>query len=222
MTVPTNFVATSGTGAAPITADNFNTLVQTVATVASLRGFTGVSGMEIELQGYSAPNDGGQGQFYWNTTTGTDDGGVTTVVPNGSTSGCWSRLGKNYTFSNVPIGSAVALTSNTPANITSITLAPGTWLIWGNLGTEPASSTTTSGIQATISSASATLPTYPNGGGGQAINVTFATGPTGQIISAGMLRVSITVSTTYYLVAQVNFATSTMTAYGFLGAVPSA
>lgn len=221
MTVPFNAIATTGTGAAAITADGFNTYVQTVATVSTLRGFTGVSGMEIELQGYSSPNDGGQGQFYWNTTTGTDDGGVTTVVPNGSTSGCWSRLGKNFVSSSIASGSAVSLTSGVPANVTSITLQPGTWLLWGNIVTAPAGSTTTSSVTASISTNSATNASTPNGGAFAAYSSSVSGGAV-VALPTGFIRVSITSATAYYLVIDVGFATSTMSAYGFLGAVPSA
>lgn len=220
MGVPANSVATSGTGASPVSADNFNSYVQTVITVSTLRGFSGVSGMEIYLQGYSAPNDGGQGAFYWNTVTGTDDGGVTTVVPNGSTSGCWSRLGKNLTSANVTFGSAIVLTTGVPANITSITLIPGTWLLWGNVVTAPAGSTTTSTVIASINTISATNAIPPNGGAISQIG-TLAAGLVASV-PTGMMRVSITANTTYYLVADVGFAVSTLSAYGFLGAVPSA
>lgn len=118
MSVPANIVYTQGTGAPPISADNLNTFCQTIVTLAQARGFTGTASQEIELQGYSAPNDGGQGRFYWNTTTGTDDGGITTIVPTGSTAGCWSRIGNaSVAYSPQTINSATGQTL-TAANVT--------------------------------------------------------------------------------------------------------
>ena len=112
MSVPANLVYTQGTGAPPITADGMNTFVQVMNTLAGARGFTGTSLQTIYLQGYSAPNDGGQGNFYWNTTTGTDDGGITTIVPIGSTAGCWSRISN----------SSVLRTPQTVNNAAGVTL----------------------------------------------------------------------------------------------------
>lgn len=224
MGLPANFLATSGTGAAPITAPNFNTLVQGGGTLATLRGFTGIQYMTVYMIGYVSPNDGGEGNFYWNTVTGTDDGGVTTIVPNGSTSGCWSRLGtapssNAYTSSSVN-GNIVSLTSANPTNITSIALASGTWIVWGNIVFQAATSTTITLIGGGIGEVSAILPSPPDGGGSFLLSATLTTGGT-QSISVGQMRLNLTVPTTIYLVAQANFGTSTMTAGGFLGALPS-
>lgn len=236
MSAPTNFVATSGTGAAPITADNFNTVLQFQINYAGLKGFTGLANMTVYMQGYVSPLDGGQGTFYWNTTTGTDDGGVTTIVPNGSTSGCWSRIPPStlilgvatnsnasagyigeYISSNVAVGSAVPITTATPLNITSISLTPGDWDVRGNIVFVGASSTVTTQVIAAINTVSATLPTLPAAGGYQEISGTLGTTTT-QVLSAGITRVSLSVTTTIYLVAQATFTTSSMTGYGFIAA----
>lgn len=81
-------------GVNQVSGDQFNTFTQWCVNVAQLRNLVGVSNMLVYIQGFSVPNDGGQGNFYWNAGgTSPDDNGVTTVVPNGSASGCWSRLG---------------------------------------------------------------------------------------------------------------------------------
>lgn len=220
MAVPANFVAQNGVS--QISADNLNTCVQTVNTVASLRGFIGTGLQQVVLEGSSSPGDGGQGTFYWNSTgVAADDGGVTTVVPNGVSVGCWTRIGHNYISSTLPLGSAVALTNAVPANITSITLPPGVWLLWGNFVTIPAASTTTSSSTISISTTSATNAPQPNGGAFTVYSSSVAAGFS-IALPTGTMRVSITASTTYYLVVDVGFAVSTMSAYGFLGAVPSA
>lgn len=97
MTVPSNFVATSGTGAAAISSDNFNSLLQAGMTLALARGFSGVQNQEIHLIGYVSNNDGGEGNFVWTIGTGTDDGGITTIVPTGNTAGYWARIGNAAT-----------------------------------------------------------------------------------------------------------------------------
>lgn len=81
-------------GVNQVSGDGLNTFVQSSDSVTTLRGFIGTPGMEIELQGFSLPGDGGQGPFYWNaSSTATDDSGVTVVKPNASTTGRWIRIG---------------------------------------------------------------------------------------------------------------------------------
>lgn len=91
-------LASYSNGISQVSGDNLNTMVQWGVTVAQLRAFTpnpAVPNLTVYLQGYSAAGDGGQGNFYWNTVTGTDDGGLTTIVPSGSTAGCWTRIGNS-------------------------------------------------------------------------------------------------------------------------------
>lgn len=109
-------------GISQVSGDNLNTFLQFSITAAQLRAFTpnpAVPNLTIYLQGYSAPGDGGQGNFYWNTTTGTDDGGLTTIVPNGSTAGCWTRIvnpSPSYAPQTVNTASNTALSA---ANVTN-------------------------------------------------------------------------------------------------------
>lgn len=107
MTVPQYTVAVDG-GAA-VNADWLNTYLQAGGgVVANLRSFVGVQGIVVNILGYTAANDGGQGFFYWNTgSTAPDDGGVTTVVPYGAGSGAWTRL------SNLPSTVRTRLTAST-------------------------------------------------------------------------------------------------------------
>ncbi len=77
-----------------VSGDQLNTFLQFCVNVAQLRAFTGLSNMTVYMQGFSSALDGGQGLFYWNSSSATpDDNGVTTVVPNGSSSGAWNRIG---------------------------------------------------------------------------------------------------------------------------------
>src|SRR5665213_117455 len=91
MTAPA--LATYVNGANQVSADNLNTFMQTCNIASDLRAFGGTLGVEVYMRGFSAINDGGQGVFYWNSgSTTADDGGVTTVVPSGSTAGAWNRI----------------------------------------------------------------------------------------------------------------------------------
>ncbi len=89
--IPQLNVAVQGQGV--ITADNYNTYNQTCDNAAQLRGFVGIAGIQVYIRGYVTSGDGGQGNFYWNASgTIPDDGGITTIVPNGGNPGEWTRL----------------------------------------------------------------------------------------------------------------------------------
>ena len=119
--------------------------------------------------------------------------------------------------SNVASGSAVSLTTNTPANITSISLTAGDWDVWGSVSTLPNGSTTQSTIKGSISTTSATHPTLPNEGGTIDLTLTFTTG-FGQTLPVGTRRISVASTTTVFLVITVSFAASTNAGYGFIAA----
>lgn len=124
-----------------------------------------------------------------------------------------------YISSQVGSGSAVSLSTGTSADITSIILTPGDWDVWGNLTTAPAGTTTQSDIKGWINTVSATDPTPPNQGCYAEIQTSIAAGLS-QTLSTGMMRVSVPTGgpQTVYLSTTVAFATSTLSAYGFLGA----
>src|SRR5271170_7808234 len=116
MSAPENQVFVQGQGS--VDADAFNTFIQWASNVAGLRAYTGVPQMVAQISGYTAPNDGGQGFFYWNqTATAADDGGVTTVQPNGVTgAGRWIR----EPFSGNATGGNLTVTDNTDT-VTEVT-----------------------------------------------------------------------------------------------------
>lgn len=122
--------------------------------------------------------------------------------------------GGNYISSVIPIGSEVALTTDTSASITSITLTPGKWNLWAELWTDASAGTTTTQIQASISLTDNTIATVPSdsesttllavaGGAAQSFHLPIAG-----------TRVTVTSTTTVYLVANVSFAVSTLFGYG--------
>lgn len=130
--MPVPALNTSAQGISQISADLLNTFLQGCVNITQLRAFVGLSNMVVFVQGYVNPNDGGQGNFYWNSTgTGPDDGGVTNVVPPGVVIGCWSRVSAaavgNGTVTSVSVVSANGV-SGTVANSTTnpaITLSLG-------------------------------------------------------------------------------------------------
>lgn len=114
----------------------------------------------------------------------------------------------------VASGSAVSLTTATPANITSISLTAGDWDVQANVNVLGASTTTAAAAlqQVGISTTSATLPTD----GSQVIvavpvatTTSFNTGA-----SIPRVRINVSITTTVYLVAEATFTAGTVTAYG--------
>jgi hypothetical protein len=122
-----------------------------------------------------------------------------------------------YILSTVLVGSAIALTTATPANVTSISLTAGDWDVWGSVAFNPGASTTITVESGGIGITSATLPISPGAGAYASVSATFTTGA-GDTLPVGMTRLSLAAPTTVYLVAQASFAVSTMGAYGFIGA----
>ncbi len=119
--------------------------------------------------------------------------------------------------SSILLGSAVSLTTATPANVTSISLTAGDWQVCGSVAFSFAATTTSSLQQMGVSSTSATFGTNAAENNG-VIDVTAVpgTGATTIVLNNSPMRFSLSGTTTIYLVAQANFATSTCDAYGFI------
>jgi hypothetical protein len=122
-----------------------------------------------------------------------------------------------YISALLSAGSAVSLSTGTTANVTSISLTAGDWDVHGNVGFTPNAATTMATLQADIGTTSATFDTAPAAGSRVQFQLTFATGAS-QIIAAGRKRLSLSSTTTVYLLTQATFAVNTLTAYGFIGA----
>jgi len=122
---------------------------------------------------------------------------------------------------------ATGLTTATTANVTntSLTLTPGVWDISGVVGFDINSTTTVTILNAAIANASASLPTSDTIGvetSGQIRAVwtqLSAANNSDRSLFTGTARVSISVSTPYFLVTQATFAVSTANAYGSIRAV---
>lgn len=119
-----------------------------------------------------------------------------------------------YVSSTVLAGSAVAYTNGVSMNITSISLTAGDWDVWGTVA--PIPGTQIQAVQGWVGTVSATAPTLPNGGGSVFLPVALTSGQ-GCVLPVGMMRLSLSATTTVYLGANIS-STANGTVYGFIGA----
>lgn len=113
-----------------------------------------------------------------------------------------------FVSSTISSGSAVSLTNNTNANVTSISLTAGDWDVIGNVSVV-ASGNNLQASSCWVSTTSATLPdvslrTLAAGG--------LLVGDVG--LTTNFLRVNVSSTTTVFLSCQATFATGTATACG--------
>lgn len=125
-----------------------------------------------------------------------------------------------FVSSVIPASSAVSLTTSTTTNVTSISLTAGDWDVWGNVGYVPAATTNTTTYISAINTTSATLP-----GTTQPDKQHFTAYPNaGQVIASGnhvfsttiQTRLSLSSTTTVFLIGRSDFTVSTQTAYGYI------
>lgn len=110
-------------------------------------------------------------------------------------------------------GTAVSLTTATPTNITSISLTAGDWDVWGNVVFNSAAAAFTSLISA-INTTSATVPASPLY---SLLNLVFSSG-SNQSLLAPPQRLSLSTTTTIFLIAQTAFVSGTATGTGAITA----
>jgi len=131
------------------------------------------------------------------------------VNKNGITDGSSASVGMiGEVISSTVAPATTGLTTNTPANITSITLTPGDWDVSASYVVTGTGTTAFTFCQAGLSTTSATLPAN------NLTNVRNSSSfvPTGAIYAAAevpMQRMSVSVATTVYLVANAIFTIST-------------
>lgn len=122
-----------------------------------------------------------------------------------------------FLSTTVLAGAAVALTTATPADVATLALTAGDWDVWGSVVFACAAGTVATAIAGWIGTASATVPTLPNGGAMAQLSATFGAGTT-LALPVGSSRVSLAAPATMYLSCQSTFTVSTEGAYGFIGA----
>lgn len=183
--------------------------------IGSLPTGTGTSGDIIFQTGVKTGAGTTQGTPTTALTIKGENAGVTAKGTNTNDSAAAGFIGE-YVSSTVLIGSAVSLTTATPANITSISLTAGDWTVCGITGFTPGGSTVESAIAGWISATSATLPAAPNNGAFFQSNQSLTGTP--RIQPTGCMQQLLASTTTIFLSAQANFTTSTDSAYGFISA----
>lgn len=110
--------------------------------------------------------------------------------------------------------SAVAITTNTLTNVTSISLTAGDWDVFGGTLTNPAGTSTQGILKVGINTTSATLPTDVY----SITDYTSASAGVPQGMGAPTIRLNLSGTTTVYLVSQITYAISTLTINGTITA----
>jgi Collagen triple helix repeat (20 copies) len=114
---------------------------------------------------------------------------------------------------------AVSMTTNVTANIATLALTPGDWVVSGVIIFTPSAAPTA--LAAAIATASATLPTAAQIAAGTGnmtqYHLAFTSGAT-QTMQTGVNRVNVSAATSVYLAAQGTFASGTLSATGYVSA----
>jgi len=119
-----------------------------------------------------------------------------------------------FVSSLVASGSAVSLTTATAANVTSISLTAGDWDVEGNVNFKETTSTVTA-RSAGISTTSVTIPSD----GSEGYNGVQSTVTTeNNTITLPTKRISISGTTTVYLVGSATFSAGTCAGFGAITA----
>lgn len=114
----------------------------------------------------------------------------------------------------VAFNAALALTTLTWRNVTSISLTAGDWDVWGSVAFYSSTGTTTISRQAgSIGTTSAAPDLSPAGGAYVDIAAAMGTG-LGASLPVGQRRINVSTTTTVYLMAFATFGVSTLGAYG--------
>lgn len=121
-----------------------------------------------------------------------------------------------YVSSTVNSSPGVSLSTGTGANVTSISLTAGDWDVSGLVLYNPGATTVCSLSYAAITSTSATVPALTTGQASLECASKVANTIWGVV--APRIRISISSTTTLYLVANANFTTSTLVAGGTITA----
>ncbi|WP_420997590.1 hypothetical protein ACKI2N_012315 [Cupriavidus sp. 30B13] len=108
----------------------------------------------------------------------------------------------------------VAIASSTLTNVTSISLTAGDWDVSGVVNLTAAGTTTTTSVFAAVNTVSATLP----GDGMYQAIVNQASAGFGVALLAPTRRISLSTTTTVFLITSVNYQVSTLTAGGTIRA----
>ena len=198
-------------------------------TITRLINYYGTNQTAGVSNSFLADNNSFSGNYFINSTS-TNPSVITGPTSIGGTatndSASAGFVGEHLSQSRLR-SSSTALTTTVAANITAtaLTLTAGDWEVEGMVGFAPAATTSINRLFACISTTSATAPNndtwaVQDANGQISWIQTFNSEVPGLDIVSGRVksRVSISSTTTFYLVAYANFTVSTMTAYGSIRA----
>jgi len=137
------------------------------------------------------------------------------VVGTGTNDDANTGLVGEYRSNNLSSGSALSLTNNVAANVIGVSLTAGDWDVDGYL--QVLLSVGSGNIQAWIGTTGSPVVPTDTGNGARTI-YTSSSATSNWMGSCGPFRVSITTTTTVYLVAFTNFVSGTAAANGFIRA----
>lgn len=138
---------------------------------------------------------------------------TTRLAVQGVTNGSDASAGQvGEVISSVIAGPGTTLSTGVPINITSIALTAGDWDVTGDVWVVVGTGAATL-VQGAINSVSANPPAIALGVSRTQLTTTFAAS-TAMVVPLSPCRVSLTATTTYYLIAAVTFPSGTTTAYG--------
>jgi hypothetical protein len=125
-----------------------------------------------------------------------------------------------FLTATVPFGSAVALTTATPTNVTSLSLTAGDWDVEATVGFTGNSATVVTYQLGSIGTTSATITSADQGAffGIPYNSVAIFSLLSTPAVALSLKRFSLSATTTIYLVVQSGFTVNTQGAYGYIGA----
>lgn len=183
------------------TATSINKLTLTAPATAAI--LTIANNATLTVSGTATvPTGMAVGQYPGETTTGSASAG---------------NIGE-FVTSVILVGSAVSLTTATYTNVTSITLSAGDWNVYGVVNFTGGATTTLGFCDAGCSTVSATIDITNDRRNQQYYYNTAIFAQAFPTQPIGPSRFSVSGSTTVFLIARANFATSTCSAYGTLSA----
>jgi len=142
------------------------------------------------------------------TLFGTQEGTVAADEP------AAGALGEELS-AEVLVGDAVALVTNTAKTVVSVTLTAGDWDLSGVVSFLPAATTSITKLSQSIS---ATTNTHGANKNKKAAAFTAVVPNDTAIADTPIVRVNVSETTTYYLIAQATFTVDTLSVYGYLRA----
>lgn len=122
-----------------------------------------------------------------------------------------------FVTATVGSGSAVTLTTSTPANVTSMSLTAGDWDVWATCALLPAATTSITALACSTGTTSGTIGSFVSAAA-QNFYTAFVPGVNTETILAPVQRISLASTTTVYVVCEATFTVSTMGCYGSISA----